>query len=453
MKKLITYSTLLCATMLVACSSDEDFAGLEKDSAALADYNTVQMPELQTAGSQGMASKSSLSYNYITGGTTFKWEIDDEMGIYPLIDPEEDPSEIPAASSSINSWVIKQLQDDATLGIFDADDEHIEAHLGHSYIAVYPYIADDVDYRDIPINYDGQKQTASSKLGCYEKGIGGDETELAKYVTSEETACSHLSVYDYMVDTERQATEVGGKMHFQMQRLSAIVRFFMTVPGMATETSRMVFDSLQLYNASKMFANQTELDASTGEYSETPTRQSHVLSLQLGDYGFDYTACSADDDYYRNGRWVMTGYLMVPPIDLDTKSTLYLIGRQPALYADAGEYNTANGTSLTDEQFAALTTQQRIKVYANVAAFNTAKGTSLTDGQFAALTTAQKMKEWTRKVYKAELVEKNLGKDFLYQWSTTEDEDEPIEFEEIQIQEWEKATGFTNEDGYGTEDW
>ena len=418
MKKLITYSTLLCATMLVACSSDEDFAGLEKDSAALADYNTVQMPELQTAGSQGMASKSSLSYNYITGGTTFKWDIGDKLGVYPVKDPDDD---ILPENSTKELWEIKRLENEGKLGIFDSDDAHISSYMGKSYIAVYPNIRDDKDYRDIPVTYDGQKQTASSKLGLYQQGLS-DADRMAEYAESEETACSHLSDYDYMVDTERLATETTGRIRFQMQRLSAIVRFFMTVPGMATETSRMVFDSLQLYNASKFFANQTILDASTGEYSETPTRQSHVLSLQLGDYGFDYTACSADDDYYRNGRWVMTGYLMVPPIDLDTKSTLYLIGRQPALYADAEEYNTANGTSLTDEQFAALTT-------------------------------AQKMKEWTRKVYKAELVEKNLEANKIYQWSTTEDEDEPIEFEEIQIQEWEKATGFTNEDGYGTEDW
>ena len=273
-------------------------------------------------------------------------------------------------------------------------------------------------------------------------------------------------------------------MRFEMKRLSSIVRFFMKVPA------NIVFDNLQLYNPTKEFTLTTTLDGSAGEYAAEPTTKSHAMSLKLNEFGFDYTTCTADDDYYYSSTigWVMVCYMMVAPIDLSEtateESTLYLIGREPLCYTTVDEYNTAWGTSINATEFAALTTAQKIKLYDNVSdyntdnhkslteeefnalakeakkmiypdadAFNEAKGTSLSSEDFAKLTIGQKITRYTSKAYSATLAKKNLEADVLYQWSSAASAEDPIKFQNITIQEWENGPGFTNEDGTGTEDW
>ena len=457
MKKIFTYMTLMATVLLTACSDSEDFALTSGGGSFsyLENKNTISMPlvvhEENWEGNSGLESKSSLAYKYQTGRLRFEWQEGDNVGVYPVKGSGGTPVD-PSASTCI-PWKIWSVTttDDKSVGVFDQDDEHISPHKDESYIAVSPYILDDTDYRDIPVTYVGQLQKASAKIGAYMKKSTTSEEE--KYVASEVEACSHLSKYDYLVDTERQATEAGGKMRFEMKRLSSIVRFFMKVPA------NIVFDNLQLYNPTKEFTLTTTLDGSAGEYAAEPTTKSHAMSLKLNEFGFDYTTCTADDDYYYSSTigWVMVCYMMVAPIDLSEtateESTLYLIGREPHYYANATEYNAAWGTSKTSEQFEALTQEQKMKIYTSREAFNTAKGTSLTDEQYAELSTAQKMSEWTSKAYSATLTKKNLEADVLYQWSSAASAEDPIEFQNISIQEWENGPGFTNEDGTGTADW
>jgi hypothetical protein len=62
--------------------------------------------------------------------------------------------------------------------------------------------------------------------------------------------------------------------------------------------------------------------------------------------------------------------------------------------------------------------------------------------------------EKVRTYYKAKLTKKNLRAGYVYQWTTTPDEEQPITFEVLTVQQWEEETGFTNSDeGKGTKDW
>lgn len=448
---------LMAAVLLTACS-DDDLAQSSTKTPQVADIalegNYITMPialhEEDWDGNDMPSSKAQLYYDYSSGQATFSWEIGDYIGVYPVTG---DP-----ATSSIQSWKIWHVKQSGnkSIGIFDQDDEHIGHHEG-SFIAVFPYITDDTNYRDIPITYLGQIQSASSKMHKYLNG------EYGEYVNSEREAGSHLAKYDYLVDSERAATEESGKVRFDMKRLGAVTRFFIKVPA------KIVFDSLQVYNSEKEFTLTTTLDASTGEYAAEPTRKSKVISLQLNKFGFDYwKSVAGDDNYYSETvGWTMQCYMMVAPIDLSGESTptstLYLIGREPHFYANADEYNTAynltGDDAKTPEEFAALTDEKKMKVYITVDAFNTAKGLTegdaLNETQFNALSTAQKMSEWTRKVYKAEnLAKKDFQADGLYQWTVTgAGADDPITFDEITIQQWTEGPGFTNADGAGTEDW
>lgn len=453
MKKIFTYMGLMAAALLTACSNDDIAQSSTKTSQIeeiAIDGNYITMPialhEEDWDGNDMPSSKAQLYYDYSSGQATFSWEIGDYIGVYPVTG---DP-----ATSSIQQWKIWHVKQSGnkSIGIFDQDDEHIGHHEG-SFIAVFPDITDDTDYRDIPITYLGQIQSASSKMHEYLIG------KYEEYVNSEREAGSHLAKYDYLVDSERAATEESGKVRFDMKRLGAVTRFFIKVPA------KIVFDSLQVYNSEKEFTLTTTLDASTGEYAAEPTRKSKVISLQLNKFGFDYwKSVAGDDNYYSETvGWTMQCYMMVAPIDLSGESTptstLYLIGREPHFYANADEYNAAKGTGLTPEAFAALTQGEKIKVYTSVGAFNTAKGltggNALNETQFNALSTAQKMSEYTRKIYKAEnLAKKDFQADGLYQWTVTgAGADDPITFDEITIQEWTEGPGFTNADGNGTADW
>jgi len=457
MKKIFTYMGLMAAALLTACSNDDIAQSSTKTSQIeeiAIDGNYITMPialhEEDWDGNKIPSSKAQLYYDYSSGQATFNWVVEDIVGVYPV--DKDNPG-----NSTIQSWKIWHVKQSGnkSIGIFDQDDEHIGHHEG-SFIAVFPYITDDTDYRNIPITYLGQIQSASSKMHKYLIG------KYEEYVNSEREAGSHLAKYDYLVDSERAATEESGKVRFDMKRLGAVTRFFIKVPA------KIVFDSLQVYNSEKEFTLTTTLDASTGEYAAEPTRKSKVISLQLNKFGFDYwKSVAGDDNYYSETvGWTMQCYMMVAPIDLSEESTptstLYLIGREPHFYANAEEYNIAKGYGPSDPgyiadaaAYAALPASDKMKVYINVSAFNTAKGTSLTPAEFDELSTAQKMSEWTRKVYKADnLVKKNLQADGLYQWTVTgAGPDTPIEFQNITIQEWENGPGFTNADGNGTADW
>lgn len=454
MKKILTYMTLMAAVLLTACS-DDDLAQSSTKTPQVADIalegNYITMPialhEEDWDGNDMPSSKAQLYYDHSSGQATFNWVVEDIVGVYPV--DKDNPG-----NSTIQEWKICHVKQSGnkSIGIFDQDDEHI-GHYEGSFIAVFPYITDDTDYTNIPITYLGQIQSTSSKIYRYRIG------EYEEYVNSEREAGSHLAKYDYLVDSERAATEESGKVRFDMKRLGAVTRFFIKVPA------EIVFDSLQVYNSEKEFTLTTTLDASTGKYAAEPTRKSHTISLQLNRFGFDYWESVANDDNYYSPEvgWTMQCYMMVAPIDLSEESTptstLYLIGREPHFYANADEYNAARGTSLTPEAFAALTQKEKMKVYINVSAFNTAKGLTggdaLNETQFNALSTAQKMSEWTRKVYKAEsLAKKDFQADGLYQWTVTgAGADDPITFQNITIQEWAEGPGFTNAEGEGTDDW
>ena len=59
--------------------------------------------------------------------------------------------------------------------------------------------------------------------------------------------------------------------------------------------------------------------------------------------------------------------------------------------------------------------------------------------------------------YKARLAKKNIEAGKWYQWATTLDEEQPIQFEVVNVEEWKADETFYNtvnkQEGQGTQDW
>lgn len=424
MKQFFIY--IMSVFMLAACSSGVDELVTDPDRVvdkepAIPEYdenvNVVMMPNVMHE--EGWEDEPTLTrtafwYDYTAGKMAFLWKVNDEVGIYPIkwqgTQGSGDLVNVDPKDSQQQRWTIHKVEESltgtASVGVFDADDEHIMSYPAHEYVAVSPLIMKDLDYRDIPVTYMGQIQSQSSKMGLYAKGknqapyssLTTTEEErniaLEDYVLSEKEATKHLAAYDYLVD--KRAANGVAHMHFDMKRMGAVVRFYLVAPA------HEVFDSLQLYNQYKLFTLKGTMDASSEEYKITPTVTSHCMSLKLGENGFDYTDCRDDapyDEYYYSNSYkqLIIAYMMVAPVDLtdsdsNKKSVLYLHGHN--------------------------------------------KSTS------------------ERHVYKVALSQKNLQRDILYQWSARVGTDEPIVLTPITIQEWENGTGFTNGDGgKGTEGW
>jgi hypothetical protein len=229
----------------------------------------------------------------------------------------------------------------------------------------------------------------------------------------------------------------------------------------STVEDDVYYDSLQVYNSSTNFFIEGTMNIKTKVL--IPTRQSHVASLRF--YPAIDMTNNTDESKPSYHYWRSTGnkkgyimaYMRVAPIDLtgvDEQCTLYLLGRKPSYYTRE-EYETAKGSSISVEAFNALSKIDKMKIYETMEAYNKAVDPDVDAATWSTMTYIDKMRDYTRKVYKAENLSKlNFQAGYHYQWSVASAlEDDPIEFNLIEIQEWKDGPGFKNENGTGTEDW
>ncbi len=474
-------SLALTLTFTLFSCSDSDIAGISSGEEENGEFTvTGTMANVavfeEGAGEQdGIRSKAQVYYDRVGGKLMFSWykpasddvEYDtkvDKIGIFAATNSEVQ------MGYKLNPDVDLIQKETTTTGTFMSMDPDVENFTnGTRYYSYYPYnSAGGFTSANVPISYAGQVQTANEQMGYY---FNWDDPE---YLESEKEAAAHLGKYNYMVSSATSPTDQYVKFYYN--HVGSIVRFYMTCPSGVDEN--VFYDSLQVYNSEANFTIEATMNIS--EKSVMPTRTSHVMSLGFHpaidmtcNNKHDATTSTEYGEYEKKISWYwkkngtkgyIMAYMMTSPINLHEYNefpTLYLIGRQAAYYTRE-EYNAAKGYEDgddgymdEDDDYAALPKIQRMKIYeaSELRAYNTAKGTSYTAEQFAALPLSDRMKGYTRKFYKAELVKLNLEASKHHQWVPVANPDGPITFEEITIQEWEEGTGFTNDDGVGTEDW
>lgn len=389
MKKFFIY--IAAALSLAACSSEEKLIEEEeKEKIEKIDYSQYDelcytiMPEVKTN-----VTRSVLAYDFSKSTTVFSWTTDpaDNIGVFPV-----------TQGSLQQEFKIDEIAEGSggKLGVFGKrqDGDFVSFDKEKRYVAYYPLLKKDgIDYSAIPISYEDQRQTGAPYIFYYRnRNTHASYPDI--YNESERTACGHLPEKDYLVAGPTDPT-AGGKLHLQMTRMSAIVRFYIVIPD-----QNLSYDMLQVFspNKEKPFVMETTMDAEHLKLADTPTKTAYSAYLKLGADGVglnlgEHPVGLVENPYKYSDTYkhVLVAYMMAAPRDFsDTDCVLYL-----------------HSKSGTDEH----------------------------------------------KVYKAALARKNLRQDYVNQWTVTGvAEDEPIKFLSITVQQWTEETEISNE-GNGTETW
>lgn len=403
MKKILTYMTLMAAVLLTACSDADDFAQGNKTVVAPSEIGIIEattgsIPDFMYEEGE-LTSRSSLAYDHFNTRMKFSWKQPklggdaDAIGVFALND---DPTKSAQMKYVVTNDDLVESGNYVT-GVFEnAVPEAAPLNKEYEYEAYSPCIdTHDRDYTQVPISYLEQKQASNVQMKLL-KVYNDDPTEgnKAAYMESEAAACDHLGAYDFMASTA--TTTIAAHAHFLFQHMGATVRFFMLAPS-----NDVIYDSLQLVNNYKKFPVKAKMNVKTKELTTVEERR--VLSLEF-DGGIDMSNESKRAEYmYTYSKPMIVAYMEVPAIDLtfedpDKKSQLYLLAHK-----------------IDDTDPLNLKT--------------------------------------IRYCYKANLSQKNIRAGYYYQWNVGPSTDTPIEFDEIEIEEWKNGPGFTNEDGIGTEDW
>lgn len=400
-KILILIATVLCFTF-VACSSDDVLENVIVGETGEGTEGVIHDMEFADA------SRSSLTLE--GSSMKFAWNAGDEIAVYPVwvdgVNQEFDEGENPR---TVLTYIVQTREtDESVTGSFGQEGEKVILSQKNTeeYLAWSPFfnvpgrVAPEEGCGELPVTYEGQTQVANVKIGYK----GGDDDD--KYKESEAVASSHLGAYDYLyAQAEQQKT---GYTCFDFHHLQATIRFYMQVP----EPDKIqVFDSLMIMHtfsthaAEYKFTTKGTFDLNTQTF--TPTKQPNTVVLKLGENGFDLRDYNEDtgeysdtysDQYKRNNKYYIIAYMELYPLTLIHDDIL-----MPTLYLCG---HTGSGDNLK------------------------------------------------KNYYKARLVKKNILAGKLYQWTTTPDEEEPITFEVISVQQWEAETGYNNGDeGTGTNNW
>ena len=357
----------------------------------------------------GDASRSALFLK--DGKMMFEWRDTDKIAVYPMYKEGTNQD-----FNSIGESMMKELKyrrsttnsvdlDKAEFSIND-DKYILDVKNTRDYVAWAPLlkgpafanrIVPELGYTEMPVVYNGQIQASNVEMGHY---VTTDNTEMEAYMESEKAASAHLGAYDYLYAQGNQG--MTGYTCFNFSHLQATIRFYMVIPE---PEKPQVFDSLIIYH--KHDAGDVEgynfvtkgrfnLDTKSMVVDEIASK----LTLKLGTETegmdlIDHEVGSATENEYdpiykRGDRYFLIAYMQMYPVDITMdnmqKPTLYLCGH--------------TGSEATGDL--------------------------------------------QKNFYKARLDKKNILAGKWYQWATSLDEDQPIEFEVVSVQEWE---------GQGTQDW
>lgn len=405
MKNILTLTAAVLCLALVACSSDDVLEAGGVDAGY--DGTSAIIPSIEFED----LSRSSL---VLEGGKMkFSWQDDDRIAIYPVYKEgagqDFADGENPLQILQFLSGTARDAEDNI-VGSFGQNGEKVKLFTKNTseYYAWSPYEnaahnkAPEILDSPMKMNFTGQTQAQNVEIGYK----GGDDNAL--YLASEANASAHLGKYDYLYAKATQAPT--GYTLFEFKHLQATVRFYMEVPQPET---MQVFDSIMvLHNFAtnseeRKFTTKGEFDLATQTFNYI--EQPRTVTLKFGEEGFDLRDYDASTDTYSttysdkyklksNGKYYIIAYMQMYPVNMIHDDillpTLYLLGHK------------------------------------------------MVDG------------EKVRTYYKAKLTKKNLRAGYVYQWTTTPDEEQPITFEVLTVQQWEEETGFTNGDeGKGTQDW
>jgi len=395
-----SYSIFAAALMMLfaSCSSDT----------VLTDSGVDNGGEEEIVGVTGTIpvmkfddTRSSLVFS--STGMTFSWDEGDQIRVYPkLTDPDaqafSSESLAPPLILTLMPGTIATKEGVSVTGQFgNAEGERVilEAQGTTDYLTFSPANPKAVEGEIPETGYDEipVSYLNQKQASNVKMGYYGKDNDV--YMASEKAASAHLGAYDYLHGEATQTSN--GSTHFVFNHLQSTVRFYMKVP----ENALQVFDKIMLYCKHDITNRHftTEGHFNIGTKTFTKNSEADVLTLQFGDEGFDLNGEDKADYYYADkGFYVIVAYMEVYPVDLVEehirKPTLYLCGHR-------------------------IIEGKRYETY-----------------------------------YKAELTKKNLKAGYAYQWSSEVDEEEPITFTEITVQQWEEETGYNNgENGSGTNVW
>lgn len=398
MKKFYIY--ILASLIFSSCTSESIVADVqeeeEKEVTQPVDESatTVRLDPITVSGDPG--SRSYLFYDKVFATVfSFAWEGGESLGVFAY-ETNNHPQQMQFVLTN------DQADSNSSLTRFIKPAPGVNPLTQNTkYVACYPYIESLGNYDNISIDYRNQVQEGHVDMSVYFKATSTSSAEYDTYLASEKSASSHLSAYDYLC-SGTQTTNYKSGINFSMQRVGAISRFYSKL------TERLVYDSLQFYNPDVDFivAGRINASQSAGE-ALTATKTSHTLSLKFGvrdgmdTKGFDMTyegGNPVDKTFFNpnNNAHYLVAYLMMAPVNftgVEANSTLYVFAHE--------------------------------------------KGTG------------------NKRYFKATLASKpNITNNYLYRWSPSTGEDDPIEFEEITVEQWREGTQLTNGDGgNGTSGW
>ena len=401
--------------LLVSCSSDSIVADGEM---ILEEGTMATKPSLES----GDASRSALFLK--DGKMMFEWRDTDKIAVYPMYKEGTNQD-----FDGIDQSMMKKLMyRRSTTNSVDLDKAEfsingekyiLDVKNTRDYVAWAPLLegpafanrrVPELGYTEMPVVYNGQIQASNVEMGHY---VTTDDTEMAAYMASEKAASAHLGTFDYLYAQGNQGAT--GYTCFNFSHLQATIRFYMVIPE---PDKPQVFDSLIIYHkhdagdiAGYNFVTKGRFNLDTKSMTVDEIASKLTLKLGTETEGMDLIDHEVGSEtegeyksvYKRGDRYFLIAYMQMYPVNITMdnmqKPTLYLCGH--------------TGSEATGDL--------------------------------------------KKNFYKARLDKKNILAGKWYQWATSLDEDQPIEFEVVSVQEWEADDTFYNtvnkQEGQGTQDW
>ena len=415
MKNIFTYLAVAAMTLFVSCSSDS----------IIADGENVILEE------GTMASRPALESGDETRGTLylenammrFDWNEGDKIAVYPLYKPGTG-QDIKAISES-KVQVLTYLQNvNGGSGLskaeFSPNGEKFVLNVKNTkdFVAWAPCLGEDFKdrrvpefgYTAMPVTYENQIQSANVEMGHY---VPTKSDEMALLLASEKRASAHLGNYDYLYAQAEQAGT--GYTCFTFSHVQATVRFYMQIPE---SENPQVFDSLVIYHKFEAPGREGVNFVEKGKFSletqrMTVGKKTNKLKLKLGTETEGLNLIDKEEGsstkgeynpiYGRNGKFYLIAYMQMYPVNITMDAM-----QEPTLYLYGHTGTEAEGNL-------------------------------------------------KHTYYKARLAKKNIEAGKWYQWATTLDEEQPIQFEVVNVEEWKADDTFYNtvnkQEGQGTQDW
>ncbi len=415
MKNIFTYLTVVAVMLLVSCSSDSIVADGEM---ILEEGTMATKPSLES----GDASRSALFLK--DGKMMFEWRDTDKIAVYPMYKEgtNQDFNSIDESMRQILKYRRSTTNSvDLDKAEFSINDKKYVLNVKNTkdFVAWAPLLegpafanrrVPELGYTEMPVVYNGQIQASNVEMGHY---VTTDDTEMEAYMASEKAASAHLGTFDYLYAQGNQG--MTGYTCFNFSHLQATIRFYMVIPE---PEKPQVFDSLIIYHKYDAGDSEGYNFVTKGRFnldtkSMTVDEIASKLTLKLGTEteGMDLIDHEVGSDtegeyksiYKRGDRYFLIAYMQMYPVDITAASM-----QQPTLYLCGHTGSEAEGNL-------------------------------------------------KHTYYKARLDKKNILAGKWYQWATTLDDDQPIEFEVVSVQEWEADDTFYNtvnkQEGQGTQDW